>query len=63
MPLFRLCARMHTQHTHAPSLPAADPPSTPSAAQVGVDYVCESTGAFTTTEGCNLHVQGGAKKV
>jgi len=31
--------------------------------KVGVDYVCESTGAFTTTEGCNLHVQGGAKKV
>jgi len=32
-------------------------------ASVGVDYVCESTGAFLTTEGCNKHVQGGAKKV
>merc|ERR1719410_2165896 len=30
---------------------------------VGVDYVCESTGAFTTTEGCNKHLEGGAKKV
>merc|ERR1719437_250855 len=29
----------------------------------GVDYVCESTGAFTTTEGCMKHVEGGAKKV
>merc|ERR1719181_2094630 len=31
--------------------------------KVGVDYVCESTGAFTTTEGCMQHVKGGAKKV
>merc|ERR1739848_81615 len=31
--------------------------------KVGVQYVCESTGAFTTTEGCLKHVQGGAKKV
>merc|ERR1712060_729592 len=30
---------------------------------VGVDYVCESTGAFTTTEGCMKHIEGGAKKV
>merc|ERR1719252_336148 len=30
---------------------------------VGVDYVCESTGAFCTTEGCMKHVEGGAKKV
>merc|ERR1719380_294985 len=30
---------------------------------VGVDYVCESTGAFCTTEGCNKHLDGGAKKV
>merc|ERR1711990_988189 len=29
----------------------------------GVDYVCESTGAFTTTEACMKHVEGGAKKV
>merc|ERR1719284_275698 len=31
--------------------------------KAGVDYVCESTGAFCTTEGCMKHVEGGAKKV
>jgi glyceraldehyde 3-phosphate dehydrogenase len=31
--------------------------------KAGVDYVCESTGAFTSTEGCMKHVEGGAKKV
>merc|ERR1719378_1109550 len=31
--------------------------------KAGVDYVCESTGAFTTTDGCMKHVEGGAKKV
>jgi len=30
---------------------------------VGVDYVCESTGAFTTTESCLKHIEAGAKKV
>jgi len=30
---------------------------------VGVDYVCESTGAFTTTPDCMKHIEGGAKKV
>merc|ERR1712227_351964 len=29
----------------------------------GVEYVCESTGAFTTTDGCMKHVESGAKKV
>jgi len=29
----------------------------------GVEYVCESTGAFTTTEGCMKHIDAGAKKV
>ena len=29
----------------------------------GVEYVCESTGAFLTTEGCTKHIEGGAKKV
>merc|ERR1719218_247598 len=29
----------------------------------GVEYVCESTGAFTTTEGCMKHIDGGAKNV
>merc|ERR1719379_3048659 len=31
--------------------------------KAGVEYVCESTGAFTTTEGCMKHIEGGAKKV
>merc|ERR1719204_319365 len=29
----------------------------------GVEYVCESTGAFLTTEGCMKHIDGGAKHV
>merc|ERR1719327_2203486 len=29
----------------------------------GVEYVCESTGAFLSTEACMKHVAGGAKKV
>merc|ERR1712228_409393 len=45
------------------SLSATRDPTEIPWASVGVDYVCESTGAFTTTEGCMKHIEGGAKKV
>jgi glyceraldehyde 3-phosphate dehydrogenase len=31
--------------------------------QLGVEYVVESTGVFTTVDKCQPHIQGGAKKV
>jgi len=31
--------------------------------EVGVDYVCESTGAFLTEDKCSAHLKAGAKKV
>eukprot|EP01066_Platyproteum_vivax_P008108 Platyproteum_vivax@DN3333_c0_g1_i1.p1 len=39
-----------------------DPASIPWG-KVNADYVCESTGIFTTTEAAQKHVAGGAKKV
>jgi glyceraldehyde 3-phosphate dehydrogenase len=45
------------------SLSATRDPTEIPWSSAGVDYVCESTGAFTTTEGCMKHVDGGAKKV
>merc|ERR1712176_1617437 len=45
------------------SLSATRDPTEIPWAKVGVDYVCESTGAFTTTEGCMKHIEGGASKV
>jgi glyceraldehyde 3-phosphate dehydrogenase len=45
------------------SLTATRDPTEIPWASCGVEYVCESTGAFTTTEGCMKHIEGGAKHV
>merc|ERR1719230_1878828 len=45
------------------SLSATRDPTEIPWASVGVEYVCESTGAFTTTPDCMKHIEGGAKKV
>merc|ERR1719502_2607588 len=45
------------------SLSATRDPTEIPWASTGVEYVCESTGAFTTTEGCMKHIEGGAKHV
>jgi glyceraldehyde 3-phosphate dehydrogenase len=48
---------------HPVSLSATRDPTEIPWKDTGVEYVCESTGAFTTTEGCQKHIEGGAKKV
>jgi glyceraldehyde 3-phosphate dehydrogenase len=48
---------------HPVSLSATRDPTEIPWKETGVEYVCESTGAFTTTEGCEKHIQSGAKKV
>jgi glyceraldehyde 3-phosphate dehydrogenase len=48
---------------HPVSLSATRDPTEIPWKETGVEYVCESTGAFTTTEGCQKHIEGGAKKV
>eukprot|EP00923_Selenidium_pygospionis_P020633 GHVN01035606.1.p2 GENE.GHVN01035606.1~~GHVN01035606.1.p2 ORF type:complete len:305 (+),score=49.06 GHVN01035606.1:2696-3610(+) len=50
---------------HPISISASRDPSEIPWGAAGVDYVCESTGAFCTTEGASKHIdrQGGAKKV
>jgi len=45
------------------SLSATRDPTEIPWSKAGVEYVCESTGAFTTTEGCLKHLESGAKKV
>merc|ERR1719313_2887136 len=45
------------------SLSATRDPTEIPWSKTGVEYVCESTGAFLTTEGCMKHIDGGAKKV
>merc|ERR1719388_179789 len=45
------------------SLSATRDPTEIPWSSAGVEYVCESTGAFCTTEGCMKHIDGGAKKV
>jgi len=45
------------------SLSATRDPTEIPWSSTGVEYVCESTGAFTTTPDCMKHIDGGAKKV
>ncbi|UJR09605.1 hypothetical protein I4U23_013840 [Adineta vaga] len=40
-----------------------DEPSKIPWGQIGIDYVVESTGVFTTIDKCQAHIQSGAKKV
>jgi len=47
--------RIKTTHERKPELIGWD--------KYGVDYLCESTGAFLTAESCKAHVDAGIKKV
>ena len=53
---------IHVNGRHIPCMAVRDPAELPWA-DLGVDYVIESTGLFTTQEGAAKHLQAGAKRV
>jgi glyceraldehyde 3-phosphate dehydrogenase len=48
---------------HAMKVFALRDPTTIPWGELGVDYVIDSTGVFTTIEGCQSHIKAGAKRV